>query len=78
MKEFTVGELKANFSKILEDIKKGQKVTISYGKQKQKLAIIVPYQSYVKKDRKLGLYENKVEYKISKNFKLTDEEFLNS
>ncbi len=79
MKTFNVGELKANFSQVLEDVKNGEKITISFGKKKEKVAVIVPYKKYaVPKKRKLGLFEHKVKYKIHKDFKMTEEEFLNS
>ena len=78
MKTLNVGELKANFSQVLEDVKKGEKIAISFGKKKEKLAVIVPYQTYARKTRKLGLCEKKATYKIHKNFKLSEEELLNS
>ena len=78
MKTFSVGELKANFSKVLDDIKIGERIVISFGKQKEKLAVIVPYKSYTQKSRRLGLLDGKAGFKIHKDFSMTDEEFLAS
>ena len=79
MKTLQVANLKANFSEILEDVKKGEEITISYGRKKEKIAVIVPYSKCKKSmNRKLSILEGKASYEISENFKLTDEEFLNS
>ena len=77
MKIQSVGELKTNFSEVLENVKKGESIVISYGRKKKKIAVIVPYNDYkATKKRKLGLYENKVTYRIHDDFKFTDSEFL--
>ncbi|VAX37762.1 hypothetical protein MNBD_UNCLBAC01-1481 [hydrothermal vent metagenome] len=76
MKTLNVGEFKAHFSEVLEDVKKGKKITISFGRRKEKLAVIVPYKSYMSKERKIGLLENKATYKIHKDFKISEEKFL--
>ena len=79
MKTLPVGEFKTHFSEVLENIKDGEEVAISYGKKKKKIAVLVPYSKYTKnKKRKLGLLENKASFSISENFKLDDDEFLNS
>ena len=78
MKILQVGELKSKFSKVLEDVKKGEEITISFGKKKEKLAVIIPYSKYKKKvHRKLGLLESKASCRINDNFSITDEELLN-
>ena len=77
MKNLQVAELKTHFSEILEDVKNGEEITISFGRKKEKIAVIIPYSKYKKnKKRKLGILENKAFYKIENNFKITDEEFL--
>jgi prevent-host-death family protein len=79
MKTLQVGELKAKFSKIIEDVKNGEEVTISYGRKQEKVAVIIPYSKYNKRNKgiKIGLLEGKATYKFHKDFKLTEEEFLN-
>ena len=77
MKTLPVGELKTQFSEVLEKVKKGESFGIVYGKKKKPVAMIVPYKdSAVKKDRKIGLLDGKVNIIISESFKITEEEFL--
>jgi len=77
MKTLPVGELKTHFSKILDDIKSGEEIIVTYGKKKENIAVIIPYTSYKKKNKiNLGLLSNK-KMKISSNFKMTAEELLN-
>jgi antitoxin (DNA-binding transcriptional repressor) of toxin-antitoxin stability system len=78
MKNLQVGELKSKFSQILDDIKNGEEFIISFGKKKEKIAVIIPYSKYQKKiNRKLGILEKKAFYKISDDFSISDEELLN-
>jgi antitoxin (DNA-binding transcriptional repressor) of toxin-antitoxin stability system len=78
MKTLQVGELKSKFSKVLEYIKNGEEVTISFGKKKEKLAVIVPYSKYKKGiHRKLGILKNKASFEIHSDFKISDEELFN-
>ncbi len=78
MKTLQIGELKAKFSQIIEEVKNGEEVTISYGKKQEKVAVIIPYSKYQRKTNriKLGLLEGKASYKIHDDFKITEEEFL--
>ncbi len=77
MKTLQVGEFKRKFSEILDTVKDGEEVTITYGKKKEKVAILVPYEKYHKKNkRRLGLLEKKASFKISDDFEISDEDFL--
>lgn len=79
MKTLPVGEFKSQFSDVLESIKKGEEVAISFGKKKEKIAVLIPYAKYTKKNkRRLGLLEKKASFRFAKNSKITDEEFLDS
>ena len=74
-----VGEFKAKFSEVLQKVQKGASYGITYGKSKEKVAALVPYKKFAKKKKfKLGILEGKASFKIHKDFKMTDEEFLNS
>ena len=77
MKTLTVGNLKTHFSKILSEIKMGKECIIEYGKKHEKVAVIIPYSKYKKKNIKFGLLKNKGKIFFKKNFKITEEEFLN-
>jgi len=79
MKILTVGEFKSKFSEVIEDVLQGKEVGVSYGKKKEKIGVFVPYSDYKKKkERKLGIWKNKGSFKLAKDFKMTEEEFLNS
>ncbi len=73
-----VGELKTHFSQIIEDVKHGEEVIISYGKKKENIAVIIPYSKYKNKNRiKLGILKDKAKYKFNEDFKMTSDELLN-
>lgn len=79
MQTLTVGELKARFSEVLGQLRQGQEIVISYGKKREKVAMLVPYSRYsAKPKRKLGLLKNRGHYVIHEDFKLSDEEMLTS
>ena len=77
MKTLPVGELKAQFSEVLEKVKSGESFGILYGKKKKPIAMIVPYKDSVeKKERKIGLLEGKVNIQFSDDFRMSEEELL--
>lgn len=79
MTQLTVGQFKAKFSEVLEKVLKGESVGITFGKSKKKVAALVPYSQGVKQAKfKLGMLEGKASFKIQRDFKMTDEEFLSS
>lgn len=72
-----VAELKAHFSKVLEEVKKGEEITVSYGRKKENIAVLVPYKTHrANRKRKLGLLKGKGTVVFKNDFKITDEEFL--
>ena len=78
MKSLPVGELKAHFSEVLEDVKNGETVEIVYGKKRTPVAKLVPIENKQKAaKRKLGAWEGKVKVTFASDFKMTDEEFIN-
>lgn len=80
MKTMTVGELKAHFSEVLGQlIKNGEPVAISYGKKKEKIAAIIPYnQLKPETDRPLGLMQGRARCLLHDDFALDDEEMLSA
>lgn len=79
MNQFTVGQFKSKFSEILSKVLQGESINVTYGKNKKKVAALVPYNRYMKQKKiKLGSLKGKASFKIHKNFKMTDEEFLQS
>ena len=71
----TVAEFKAQFSKVLKTVETGEKVGITYGKAKIINAMLVPTVQKPTK-RKLGILKGNATFKIGKNYKITNEEFL--
>jgi antitoxin (DNA-binding transcriptional repressor) of toxin-antitoxin stability system len=77
MKTMPVGELKAQFSEVLEKVKQGESFGIIYGRKKKPIAMIVPYEDKKKnKERTIGILDGKITIKISEKFKMTEEELL--
>ena len=77
MKTLPVGEIKAQFSEVLEKVKQGESFGILYGKKKRPIAMIVPYVETAKKpERQIGILDGKTQIKFADNFKMTEEEFL--
>ncbi len=79
MQTLTIGELKARFSEVLGRLRQGQEIVISYGKKREKVAVLIPYSHYsTKPERKLGLLKGQGHCVIHEDFKLSDEEMLTS
>jgi prevent-host-death family protein len=77
MKSLPVGELKAQFSEVLEKVQQGESFEIVFGKKKKPVARIVPVtEEGPKPKRKIGAWDGKVKVTFAPNFKMTDEELL--
>lgn len=77
MQTMTVGHFKSHFSEVLDLVQRGEDVVISYGKKKEKIAVLVPFDRYEgKEERKLGLLSGKASFSIAADFKLSDDELL--
>ena len=77
MKSIAVGEFKALFSSVIKELQEGNPITITYGKKRTKLAVLVPYDQYVKAaKRQIGVLQGKASYDMHDDFKITDETFL--
>ena len=75
MKSFPVGELKTNFSEIIDQVRSGEEIIITYGKKKENVAVIIPYENYKSKKIRLGLLAG-MPYEIKDDFEMTEEELL--
>ena len=79
MKSIAVGEFKAMFSSVIKELQEGHPITITYGKKRTKLAVLVPYDQYVQAaKRQIGVLQGKASFTMHDDFKLTDEAFLTS
>jgi antitoxin (DNA-binding transcriptional repressor) of toxin-antitoxin stability system len=77
MQTMTVGCFKAHFSEVLNLVQHGEDVVISYGKKKEKIAVLVPFERYAgKPERTLGLLAGKGSFSVHEDFKVSDDELL--
>lgn len=78
MKTYSVGDLKAHFSEVLDMVQEGEEIAISYGKKKEVIARIVPEKKINKgKKRKLGALKGKVKVTFHGDWTISDEELVN-
>ena len=79
MKSLPVGELKAQFSEVLEEVQKGETFEIVFGRKKKPVARIVPISDAKskKRKRKIGILDGKMNVVFADDFKMTEEEFIN-
>lgn len=76
----TTAKFKANFSSVVDELKKGNEVAITYGRNKKPLATIVPQSKMVKPDHsiKLGDLQDAGWTYSMNDFEMTDDELLNA
>ena len=79
MKTLPVAEVRSNFSSLLKEVESGKEIGISFGHKKEIIAVIIPIDEYKKiKTRRLGTLEGKASVEFKGEWKISDEEFLNS
>ncbi len=76
MNIMTVGEFKTHFSRALKMVQAGEEIAISYGKNKEIVARLVPKSPDKKSKRKLGIWGGKTKVIFHPDFKMTEQEFL--
>ena len=77
MKTMQSANAKTHFSSVLKDVEAGNEIAITYGKKKQAIAVIIPYEKWKKNQkRKLGTLEGKMSVVFSDDFAMTDEELV--
>lgn len=75
MKTFPVGKFKTHFSEIIEQVRSGEEIIITYGKKKENVAVLIPYAAYKTRKIRLGLLQHKT-LKINDDFEMTEEALL--
>ncbi|GAA4459520.1 hypothetical protein GCM10023189_33330 [Nibrella saemangeumensis] len=76
MKTMTVGDLKARFSEVIQEVKAGEEIAVTFGKKKEIVAYLVPKSTRKPAKRQLGLLKDKGNVLFTDDFKITEEEFL--
>ena len=78
MKQMAVGDFKAHFSSVLEEVMQGEEIQILYGRAKKPVARFSKYTEPSKrKKRPLGMYNEKASYWEDENFEFTPETLFN-
>jgi antitoxin (DNA-binding transcriptional repressor) of toxin-antitoxin stability system len=76
MKTMTVGEFKAHFAEVVEQVRSGIAIAVTYGRRKEIVGYFLPKSKKSKGKRKLGLLQGKATATFKPDFKITEEEFL--
>lgn len=77
MQTVQVGEFKARFSELIEAVRAGETIVVSYGRSKEKVAALIPIdQLPLTQPRPLGLLAGKASVTFAEDFSITDEELL--
>ena len=78
METLTVGQFKARFSEIIEKVKAGESVAVTYGKRKEIVGVFQPGPVKQPK-RQIGILKGKMTHKFHQDFKFdSDDLFLES
>lgn len=72
----TVGDLKARFSKVIQDVKAGEEIAVAFGRKKEIVAYLIPRSARKSGERKLGQLKEKGTVSFAKDFAMTEDEFL--
>jgi hypothetical protein len=75
MKTMSVGEFKTHFSEVIEQVKAGEEIAVTFGRKKKVVGYFLP-DIPQKPKRELGFLEGKAKAIFSPDFKMTEEEFL--
>ena len=74
MKQMTVGDFKAQFSSVLEQVMQGEAVQILYGRSKKPVACLTKIQEKDKKNKRpIGLYNHLGPLWEDENFEMIPE-----
>lgn len=78
MMTISADQIEANASTVLFELRKGERVGVTFGDDKAVQAYLVPGNLVSKRKgpRKLGTLEGKVTVTFADDFKMTEEEFL--
>ena len=76
MRAMSVAKLKAEFSKVLADVRRGERIGVVYGRSKQPVAMIVPYGPEAAGKREIGFLDGKVTIEFTDGYEMTEEKLL--
>ena len=73
MKILAVGEFKSRFSEVVQWVKQGEEVSVTYGRAKEIIGYFIPKMKKRRK-RQLGKYTKMKGYWMSPDFRVTTED----
>ncbi len=76
MKTMTVAEFKTHFSEVMEQVRAGIAIAVTYGRKKEVVGYFVPEFGKSKIHRKLGVLEGKANVEFEDDFEISESEFL--
>jgi prevent-host-death family protein len=77
MQTVQVGEFKARFSEIIEAVRAGETVVVSYGRSRKNVAALIPFdQLPAAQPRCLGILSGHARVTFAPDFEISDDELL--
>ncbi len=77
MKTLQVGEFKARFSEIIEAVRAGETVVVSYGRRRENVAALIPFsQLPATGPRLLGVLAGQASATFAPDFEISDDDLL--
>ncbi len=76
MRVISVAELKAELSKVLADVRRGDRIGVLDGELRTPVAMIVPDEAPPAGRRELGFLDGKVTIEFTDDFEMTGEELI--
>lgn len=77
MQTVQVAEFKARFSEMIEAVRAGETVVVSYGRGRENVAALIPYaQLPALEPRRLGLLAGQARVQFAEDFSLSEDAFL--
>lgn len=77
MQTIQVGEFKARFSEIIEAVRAGETVVVSYGRSRENVAALIPFnQLPAAEPRNLGILSGQASVTFAPDFEMSDDELL--
>ncbi|MCL2654608.1 MAG: type II toxin-antitoxin system prevent-host-death family antitoxin [Coriobacteriia bacterium] len=74
-----LAEAKTQFSQVMKKVRTGESVTVSYGKKREPIAVIIPFDDWSKlnrKPRKLGVLQGRGSVEFADDWAMTAEELI--
>lgn len=77
MKTMTVADFKSHFSEVIDQVKTGEKIKVTYGKTKEVIGYFIAQIPQNHPKRELGLLSGKANVNFNSDFELSEDDFLN-